>query len=223
MNFKGIRRLSLLVFIGFLILTALIAMVTVLTGTWGETQAKILASTLTISAASICSMSCIAFVEKRKRKPLGLIGIFLSITAAILLITGMWPEINSDGYWKTTLTFGVFAVALAHAFLLSLPDLDDRQKWIQPVTAVTIGILAFQIVIAFWGEINNDWYYRFLILIAILLGLETLVIPILMKLRKGDGYKKNKLILEKIEEGIFRDHTGKTYRLTEIDPAKESL
>jgi steroid delta-isomerase-like uncharacterized protein len=192
MDYKAIRKLSLKVFIGFLAFTALIAIVTVLSGDFGDTQMKILATTFTISAASICSMSCAAFIEKRRRTSLGLAGIFLCITGSILLIAGMWPEIDSDEYWKSTITVIVLAIAFAHAFLLLLPELDKKQKWVQRFASVSIGILAIQCIVAAWGEIENEDYYRFLAVVAIIVGLLTLVVPILMKLRKSEG-KKQKL------------------------------
>ena len=109
MNYKEIRRFSLIVFIGFLILTALIAIVSVLSGTFGDIQWKILGTTFTISAASICSMACAAFMEKKKQVPVGMAGIALCVITAALVIIGMWPEINCDEYWKVTSTCGVVA------------------------------------------------------------------------------------------------------------------
>jgi hypothetical protein len=220
MNYTKIIRLSLKVFIGFLGLTALIAMISVLTGTFGKIQMKILGTTFTISAASICSMSCAAFINRKKLVQLGLLGILLSVSAAIMLIIGMWWEIRSDIGEKVTITLSVFAAAFAFAFLLVLPKLDDRQKWVQLVSSVSIGILALQAVVAVWleGYIKlNDWYYRLLAVVSIVVGLETIVIPILMKLRKGDERKIDRIILEKIEGDVYRDASGRKYRLTEMD------
>jgi hypothetical protein len=217
MDYKAFRKLSLKVFIGFLAFTALIAIVSVLSGDFGDVQLKILATTFTISAASICSMSCAAFIEKSKLRSLGLSGILLSVAAAILLIIGIWPEIKSDEYRKITFTLITSAVAFAHAFLLVLPELDDRQKWVQTVSSCSIGILAVQIVVAVWGEIENEDYYRLLAVVAIIVGLETLVIPILMKLRKGNGKKRELLILEHLEGETYRDSTGKIYNVQEIN------
>jgi VIT1/CCC1 family predicted Fe2+/Mn2+ transporter len=94
----------------------------------------------------------------------------------------MWPEIDSEEYWKTTITFFVFAIAFAHVFLLVLPQLDNKQKWVQLASSISIGILALLIVVAVWGEIDAEDYYRLLAVVAIIVGLETLVVPILMKL-----------------------------------------
>lgn len=219
MSYKEIRRFSLIVFIGFLVLTALIAIVSVLSGTFGEVQWKILATTLTISAASICSMACAAFIEKKRRTPVGLAGIVLCVVSAILVITGMWPEINSEVYWKGTATCGVLALAFAHAFLLVLPVLDDKQRWVQPVSSVSIGLLAVLIIVMIWYQ-NDKWedlYHRILAVVAILVGLETLTTPILTKLRKGQGIHREKLILENIEGDLYTDAAGRKYHIKQID------
>ncbi len=216
MIYTEIKKMSLKCFIGFLGLTAVIAIISVLSGKFGELQLKILATTFTVSAASICSMSCAAFIEKRKLMMLGLSGIFLSIVAAALVIFGIWPEIDSEEYWKTTISVTVFAVAFAHAFLLVLPQLDDKQKWFQALSAVSVGILACQIVAAVWFEIDYEGYYRILAVVSIIVGLETLITPILMKLRKGNTQKTEQLVLEKIEDCIYMDSTGKKYQLKEI-------
>ncbi len=216
MDYSEIRKLSLKIFLGFLGLTALIAIVSVLLGELGQVQVKILATTFTISAASICSMACAAFTERKKPVHLGLAGILLSICAAVLVIAGMWSESNNETYWKTTVTVGVLAIALAHAFLLNLPELDKSQKWVQLISSITIAILALQIIGAVWGEINQDVYYRFLAVVAIVVALETLAIPILLKLRKRNGEIIEKLVLVRVRDDIYRDESGKEYQLREI-------
>ena len=222
MNSSEIKRLSLKAFVGFLSFTALVAIVSVLSGEFGEIQIKVLATSLTISAASICAMSCAAFMEKKKSRALGLGGIFLSVASAALVILGLWPEFDSKEYWKTTITLTVFAVAFAHAFLLVLPDLNDRHKWVQRVAATSIGILSLQIVIAVWGEIDEEAYYRVLAMVAIIVGLETLVVPLLMKFQKKvQEPTPQRIVLERIEGELYTDSAGKTFRVTEIGSGSE--
>jgi len=216
-NFEIIRKSSLKIFICFLIITALFAIVSVLSGEMGDFQLKTLATTFTISAASICSMSCAAFIEKRRMKWLGISGILLSIAAAAFLIAGLWPEVDSHDYWKFTGTLITLAVCLAHAFLLYLPELDDDHNWVQPATAISIGTLALLIMIAVWGEIDDEGYYRLLAAVSIVVALGSLVVPILMKMQKGSGPKKELLILEKTEGDTYRDSAGKQYIVKEID------
>ena len=217
MDSTEIKRLFLKVFLGCLGLTALIAMLSVLGGDFGEFQMKILATTATISAASICSMSCAAFIERKQQPNLGFAGIVLSACSAVFLIVGMWFEIESEAYWKIAATAGVLAVAFAHAFLLLLPELDDAQRRVQSASIVSIGVLALLIVVAVWGEIDFEWYYRILAVVAIVVGLETLAVPILLKLRTRPGAESETLVLERVRGDIYRDAAGRTYQLREID------
>ena len=221
MNYTEIRKLSLKIFIGFLSLTAVIAIISVLSGKFGELQEKILATTFTISAASICSMACAAFIEKKKSLNLGMSGIALSIAAAVLIIVGLWPNIHNELYWRITASVAVFAIAFAHGFLLNLADLDDKQKWVQPVSTVTIGILCLMIVAAILCDIEDDIYFRILAVAAIIAGLETLIIPILMKLHKGNIRRGKQLVLEEIENNIYTDPAGKKYELREINTEQD--
>ena len=218
MEHSGIRRLLLKVFLGFLALTAVVAIISVLSGDFGELQLKILATCFSISAASICAMACAAFIEKKPLTELGLAGISLASASALLLIVGLWMEIDGEAYWKTTVTLIVAAVAVAHALLLFLPELDEGHKWIQRVAAASIAVLALQIIVAVWGEIGEDAYYRILTAVAIIVGLETLAIPIMMKLRHGNGTRPQKLVLERLEGDTYKDAAGKKYRLEEILP-----
>ena len=216
MDYPKIRKLSLKVFIGFLALTAFIAIIALLSGNSDPITGKILLTCLTISGASICSMSCAAFLEKRKKPAsLGFSGIALSITAAVLILIGLWPDIRNEPYWKFTWNAIVLGIAFAHAFLLWIPQLDRGHRWIQPLSSITLGVLAIQIIFAIWSELESEFYFRFLAVVAILLALETLVIPILMKLRKETPAKDATLTLVQIEGDLYRDAEGKEYTVTE--------
>lgn len=217
MDYTELRKRSLKVFLGFLGLTALTAIVSVLSGDFGEFEFKVLATSFTISTASICSMSSAAFIETKRRTGIGLCGIFFTSVGALFLIAGLWIEIDSEEYWKFTVTMIVAAISFAHAFLLVLPKLDDGQKWIQPMSSVTIAILSLLIVMAVWGEIDSEGYYRFLAAVAIVLALQTLAIPILMKLKKGNAEQSRRLVLDLVVDDIYKDSDGKQYRLEEID------
>ncbi|MEM1223482.1 MAG: hypothetical protein AAGH40_12060 [Verrucomicrobiota bacterium] len=216
MNPTEAKRLFLRLFIGFLSLTAAIAILSVLSGEFGEFQLKVLATTFSISAASICSMSCAVFIDKKNKKELGITGIVFSGIAASMIIGGLWTEINEEEYWKLTITFVVFAIALAHAFLLTLPDLSLKHKWSQVTACLFISILALQIVAAAWGEINSDGYYKFLAAISILVVLFTLVIPILMKIHSGIDEGQRILNLTENPDGTFSNNSGEIYTVTKV-------
>jgi hypothetical protein len=211
-------------FVVFLGLTALIAIVSVLSGEFGELQMKILVTSFTISAASICSMSCAAFIEKQKQQGLGFSGILLSVVAAILLIFLIWLEFENEWYFKATLTVAVCAVSFAHAFLLVLPDLENKHTWIQKAATTSIAILGGQIIVALWVEIDHEAYIRALAVVAIIVVLETLLVPLFMKLKTNKNLTGRNLTLEPIgpEPGRYRDANGFEYRVEKLEPGVES-
>ena len=143
--------------------------------------------------------------------------------AGLMLISGMWFEIGGEVYWKSTITFVVLAAALAHAFLLVLPDLDFNHRWTQRASPISIGILAFQIIFAIWNEIDSESYYKLLAVVSIIVVLLTLVIPILMKMRKGVDEAIETLLLTKYEDGIYIDDQGNMYEVEKINTEQEAL
>ena len=224
MNTAVMKKRFLHAFVGFLGLTAFIAIVSVLSGEFGELQMKILVTSFTISAASICSMSCAAFIEKQKQSGLGFSGILLSVAAAVLLIFSIWLEFESAWYFKTTFTVAVCAVSFAHAFLLVLPDLENKHTWIQKAATISIAVLGGQIIVALWAEIDHEAYIRALAVVAIIVALETLLVPLFMKLKTNKKSTGATLILEPIapESGRYRDSTGLEYRVEKLEPGVEN-
>lgn len=216
MNLKEIRQSLLRSFIGFLVLTAAVAIGALFSGEIGDTQGKILGTSFTISIASICSMSCAAFLEKRDFKPAGITGMVLAFFSAVFIIAEIWFSINGEFYNRMTIAVVISAISFAHALLLYLPELDEKKEWLQRAAAVTIAILAVQIITGIWYEIESTIYYRIMTVVAILAGLETLVIPILVKIQNdGDEeYDQERLVLKKVRDDIYQDSSGKEYEVT---------
>lgn len=217
MNLTSMKKSFLGGFIGFLSFTALVAIIAVIGGEFGEIQVKILISTFSISAASILSMACAAFMEKGKLRELGIVGIVSAGTAALAMIWGVWTETGGEIYWKGTVSLIVFSAALAHALLLLLPKFEKSLQWIQIVACSSIGILALMIMAAVWGEIEDESYYRILAVASIIVVLFTLVIPILMRMKKGTKEVAPRLILYRKEDGTYFDDEDVTYQVKIIE------
>jgi len=216
MNLQKIRRILLWGFIGFLSLTALIAVFSILSHQFGDTQLKVIFTTLTISGTSICAMCCAAFIEKKGMNVFCWIGISSAVAAAALTIFGIWMEIEKDDYWKTAGTLIVAAVAFAQTFLLLIPDLAAAHRWTRSVFILFITILALQIIYAVWAEVDKDEYYRGIAVVSILVVLMTLVIPICSKLSGQEKEKPERLVLWPGADGIYTDQSGRKFQVTEI-------
>jgi len=227
MNIQRARSGLLISFIGFLVLTAVIGIATVLTGEFGSIQLKTLGTTFTISAASVCAMACAAFIQKRRAPALGWVGIGLNFIAAALVIYGMWTESGGNLYWKTTFSLIVLGLGFAHALLLQLPRLSESLDWAQGVAAGLIGLLALMIITLICFEIDSSAYFRLLGVASIVVVLFTLVIPVLAKL--GQAPRKpaptaapdpNKLLLTPLDGDYYEDVRGVVYRVEKVPTAK---
>ena len=214
MDYGEARKRALKLFIGFLTLTGLIAIGCVVIGDLGELELKILATSFTIAAASVASMGCTAFIERQHRPALGLTGIALAISAAVLVILGLWLDLDNELFTDLKLTLIVSAVAVSYALLLLSPTLDERHAWIQRVSTAAITVLALLIVVDIWGDIEDSAYYQLLAAVAIVVGILTVVVPITLKLRSGDSGPSRRLLLEHITGDQYRDAAGNTYRVT---------
>jgi hypothetical protein len=217
-DISQVRKSSLRMFVIFLVLTAGIAVISVLSGEFGELQVKILSTCFIISMASILAMACAAFTQKRKRRELGLTGIGLSVLSAFSLITMIWVGPDSDFFVRSTVSLAVAAAGFAHAFLLVIQDLEQRYRWVQVTGCLSVAILAMQLMAVIWldEEVLHQWFFRFLTVVAILVGLQTLVVPLLMKLSKSAVEQTGRLLLARGENDVYVDVEGRKYRVVEL-------
>src|SRR5262249_45716874 len=135
------KRLALWFLIASVGLSAIIGIIAILSK-FGRTEAQILLTTLTVSAASICALACGALWESQRAKILPVAGIVLAISDAALFIVGIWWEAQSEAYWKFSASVGLIAVATAHACLLSLARLAARFAWARIAAFVAAYLLA---------------------------------------------------------------------------------
>jgi hypothetical protein len=216
MNTVLLRQLSLRGFIGFLILTALIAVVTVLVGNFGELQFKILASSFSVSIASICAMSGAVFMESRGPRWLGVLGIVIALIGVLLVNLGLWLEPGNWTFWKIAFVFVVVSLGLAHGFLLQLPSLNVAYKWVQPLSAISIALLVALISAALIFDLSGDWLWRVMTVVAIVVVLCSALIPILLRLGASSTVRV-KLVLELLENGVYQSADGKRFEVRELE------
>ena len=212
-----IKQVSFYSFIVFLAISALFAIASVMFGKFGEFEFKALISTSVIALASIGSLCCSAY-SSRKRDPLpGISGIVLAAVSALMIILGIWTEMNSADYWKITAVFSFFAVALAHSLALLTVRLRREHGWIQLAAMLDIFALAAFLSIMVLGELGDEGLFKFVAVLAILATLATLVIPILGRLAKSQPRRpSDRLSLTRRKSGLYEDQQGRLYELKEL-------
>jgi hypothetical protein len=218
-SFK-VSSLLLKLFIGFLSVTALMAIISLVvpgfwTGNW-----KVMATTLSVSAGSVCAMSCGAYLERKSRKWIGLVGIILSALAVLLFSIGIWTDTHDDTFAKSIFTLIVLSLAVAHFCLMQLAKLLPGHRWVQLASGILVGSLALQIIFAILISDMGENYYRCLGAVAVLVCLISLVIPLLGRLRARSEASNNllpdQLLLSKVEGSVFADQGGRRYQVMEV-------
>jgi len=191
---KGVRRIAIWTVIISLVVTALIGIYTIVGGEFGETQSKVMLTTLAVAGFSILAL-CHLAVFGRDVKVFGWVGIGTSGVAlglAATLIWWNWSDMMyqpSDLYLNLTKSFAVsalVAVSLAHANLMLLLQ-NSSLRWIR--TALSVALVFITIVPAlvipvlltdgtFPPMSFQDVYWRFFGVILILDALATIALPV---------------------------------------------
>jgi hypothetical protein len=167
-------------------LSALLGIFAILSGTLGDFEGRIILTTITISAASICALAAGALWESHGSRTLPRIAVVLAILAATLIIIGIWARISGDEFWKFTATIGVLAIASAQACLISLARLAPRFAWTRKVALIAIIFLATQIIFVIYGDVRDESFFKVLGATAILVASLTIMMPIFHRLSRGD-------------------------------------
>lgn len=183
---QAVRRIAIIVIIVSLSISALIGIVTLLTGSgFGETQGKIMLSTLVIGVFGVLSLCDLAVAGKRYQWSgyLGIIASAVALAVGLYLIWSAGGSEAQDTLWKTLALASIAAVSFAHANLLLL--LANRRRTAVKVGLwATIGLIAalailLALLIITDGDIGTDAYARLIGTVAILDVLGTIVVPVI--------------------------------------------
>jgi len=221
MDARALRRTFLWLFLGCLCLSALLAIVAVLAGRFGDLELRIVASSSTVSGASICAMACAAFRERERGRRLGTIGIGLAGLAAAMMLLLIWTDGQNRTQARLALVLAVYAVAMAHAQLLWLPRLAERHRWAQVAAVGAIGLLALMLTAVILGDVDDEAMLRLTIVVGIVVALLTLAVPILWKIGAAGGEAGTgpaRLVLHRAPDGAWVDAAGARYDVQRREP-----
>jgi len=189
---KGVRRTAVIVIIVAVAVSAILGIVILLTGGWGDVQGRVLATTFAIAVFAVTALCHLVQVD-RPLRAVGFAGIAASVLGLIPILIIIWGDVwafDNDAYaWlmKAFALFAVLAGSLAQANLLLLLA-RRRQPAVRVVLVlalVMIAALAFMILLPILsdgripGWEDGDWYWRLFGVVAILDALCTIVLPVL--------------------------------------------
>lgn len=182
----GPKKIALWFLISSVGASAVLGIVIVLAGSFSKLQIRVILTTLTISAASICALACGALWESRQKLLLPLPGIVLASLAAILVIIGIWAEVQGEGFWKFTVSLGLLAVATAHACLLAQAKLAPQFVWTRVCAFAAVYALAVLFIYVIYYTPKGDTFVRIIGATSIIVAALTILTPLFHRLSRGD-------------------------------------
>ncbi len=96
------------------------------------------------------------------------------------------------------------------------PKLKPTQLWLQASAGIAIALLACQIILAIVLEIDESAFYQLLAVMAIIVALQTLVIPIFARMNTVEVKTAHTLILQLGDDGTYRDTAGQAYSVNAL-------
>jgi drug/metabolite transporter (DMT)-like permease len=163
---------------------AFVGIMAILSGSFGWFQARILLSTVTLGAASICGLACGVYLSSKQAKVLPWAGIVLTFISGGMILAGIWMEPRSESYWKVAASTAIFAIACGHLALLSMARLEDWFRWSLTTAYIIIFGVASLMVLLILFEVHETIHFQLLGVAAILDVMITISIPIFHRLSK---------------------------------------
>lgn len=178
------RRVFLISLVASLSISALIAIFVFLFGNFGETESKLLATTLTVGGYSLTGLCSSVLYDRKKYIPLAFLGIIVSVFGFLVTVTAVWEIVDFYSLLQAVLTFIILAFSIAHSSLLLLAQTDKKLANLS--LKATIGfIIIVALMLIYLVQVEfvnvNEFYYRLLGVFAVLDVLGTIVTPILKK------------------------------------------
>lgn len=174
-----LRRAVLITTIGSFTIAALMGVAALLGGgEFGETEGRILMTTLVIGCASILILCDLAsgLTPYRLVGALGAVAVLVPLGTALMLIWSDWDDLPGEATWKT------FGVGLVVAATLAQASLLLALAWKRPSlglllfsTLAVAAVLAVLISSLILGEYDGDGVLRIMGIVAILDVLGTLL------------------------------------------------
>lgn len=177
---KDLRRIVGTIVIASFSVAALLGIVALLSGgDFGETQVKVLLTTVTVGATSLAALCYLAVVGHR----LAAVGVLGALSALVCAGTALWWIWVSDswldeGPWKLFLITLTLALTFAQASLLVAVADRDRLRAGLVVTLALASVVAIMLIIPIITEDLDDafGYWRTFGVLAILDVLGTIVL-----------------------------------------------
>ena len=181
-----LRRIALRAFLASIAVNALLGIWALLTSDFGQTEGKVLATSLLLSAAMLSVLVNGAPMQRRALWPIPAIAAGAGVASILGFIVMLWAEVDHEVPLKAAFSGLVVAVAATLAGLLALLPLRSTYEVVRYLHYVLTTSSTGTIVWGIWMEVGSSWYGRLLGVQSVLVAALTLAIPVLWRFGGGD-------------------------------------
>lgn len=175
------RRRATAVFLALVGFNATVGILALVLGGFGETQGKILATSLLATAGCVGALVNLPAIKKGTLRSVPMVAAIASVIAATMLIVTVWAEIGDDLFIKPMVSVLLVAVAGTYAGLMSLVPLHGTRRLLAyGAYALTAALTAASLVFI-WFEVDSEAGWRLFGVGGVLLAAATLAIPVLAR------------------------------------------
>lgn len=183
----GWRRVGLALFFGSVALNAALGVYALLlAGDVGETEGRILGSSLSVTGALLLALACLPAWERRRIGVVPPVGAATSFAGFALVIAAIWSEAEDGLLPKLMGSLLVVSVAAALASIVALARLPERRRYVLGAELVLIAVAAGMLELQVWAGLDGGWYARAFGVVAIALAALTVSIPVLHRLGRAE-------------------------------------
>jgi hypothetical protein len=178
------KKIFLRTFIVALSISAVIGIVIFLIGDFGETEMKLLGTTLSIGGYSITGLCSSIIYNRAKFKTFSIVGMLIAVLGFLCTISAIWEFVDMDKIWRIMVIFIILTVSMAHiSLLLQIHTKTHTIKYSLFGTILFISIVALMLIKGTINEFEEkEFFFRLLGVFAILDVLGTIATPILNKI-----------------------------------------
>ena len=181
-----LKRTFLLGVIGSLSFAALLGIWAFLFGNFGDTEFKIIMTTLTAALFCLTSLGATIIIERGRWRIAMILTFFLSALGLVIYLLVIWLEPSWRWEWmelvgKTMGLVAVWSIALPHMGFLALAQLKHFAIWARRGAMLASLLLALTFTFGIIFEPNDESWFRLLGVFGILTALGTIVVPVLVK------------------------------------------
>lgn len=157
-NFKEFKKYFLYSLIGSLVISAILAVITVLTGTFSEITGKIL---FTLAMVVLHSLISLVFIwDNDRQRTFERLSFFINVLFTIIVISfitsifGIWNIVPSEIVWKLYQSYIVIGFAALHGDILS--KVLKKETYLDRIVYVNYVFMAIVVVMLLVILFTND-------------------------------------------------------------------